>query len=159
MHIVFFYDKIKWIREQLGDIAISCDLIVGFAGESEEEFQKTLAFCEKCEFAFLHVFPFSVRSGTRAEKMKNQVAPAVKKERVRIVSALSAKCRDVYALEHLGCEADVILEQNEGEYVSGYTSDYIPVLIRSDRPHGTMVHAVLSEYHEHQMYAKESEVL
>ena len=154
-----YYDKIKWIREQLGDIAISCDLIVGFAGESEEEFQQTLAFCEKCEFAFLHVFPFSVRSGTRAEKMKNQVAPAVKKERVRIVSALSAKCRDVYALEHLGCEADVILEQNEGEYVSGYTSDYIPVLIRSDKPHGTMVHAVLSEYHEHQMYAKESEVL
>ena len=47
-----YYDKIKWIREQLGDIAISCDLIVGFAGESEEEFQKTLAFCEKCEFAF-----------------------------------------------------------------------------------------------------------
>lgn len=151
-----YYDKIKWIREQIPDIAISCDLIVGFAGEDEEEFNSTLQFCEKCEFAFMHVFPFSVRSGTRAEKMPDHVSPAVKKERARIANALSAKCRDIYALEHLGNEAEVILEQKEGEYMSGYTSDYIPVLVKTEREHGALIRVRLCEYKEHQMYAEES---
>lgn len=151
-----YYDKIKWIREQIPDIAISCDLIVGFAGEDEAEFNSTLQFCEKCEFAFMHVFPFSVRSGTRAEKMPDHVSPAVKKERARIANALSAKCRDIYALEHLGREAEVILEQKEGEYMSGYTSDYIPVLVKTEREHGALVRVRLCEYKEHQMYAEES---
>ena len=152
-----YYDKIKWIRQEIPDIAISCDLIVGFAGETEQEFEETLAFCEKCEFAFLHVFPFSVRSGTRAEKMPDQVRPEVKKERARIVNALSAKCRDVYALDHLGKEADVILEQDEEGYVSGYTSDYIPVLVKTDKPYGSLIRVILKEYKEHRMYAVESE--
>ena len=151
-----YYDKIKWIREQIPDIAVSCDLIVGFAGEDEEEFNATLQFCEQCEFAFMHVFPFSVRSGTRAEKMPDQVSPQTKKERARIANALSAKCRDIYALEHLGREAEVILEQKEGEYMSGYTSDYIPVLVKTEKEHGAMVNVRLCEYKEHQMYAEES---
>lgn len=152
-----YYNRISWIREQIPDIAVSCDLIVGFAGESEEEFASTLAFCEKCGFAFLHVFPFSVRSGTRAESMPDQVLPAVKKERARIANALSAKCRDVYALEHLGREAEVITEQDEDGYVSGYTSDYIPVLVKTEKKHGSMIRVLLEDYKEHRMYAKEVE--
>ena len=154
-----YYDRIKWIRQQLDDVAISCDLIVGFAGETEEEFANTLAFCEKCEFAFMHVFPFSVRNGTKAEKMKNQVPPQVKKERARIAGALSMKCRDVYGISRLGTQAEVILEQKEGEYYSGYTSDYIPVLVRSEKQQGDMITVTLSEYKEHQMYAKEENSL
>jgi threonylcarbamoyladenosine tRNA methylthiotransferase MtaB len=75
-----FLAKVKMIRDYLPDIALSTDVIVGFPGETEEEFTETYNFIKQANFMRLHVFPFSPRSGTSAARMKNQVSPEVKED-------------------------------------------------------------------------------
>ena len=84
-----YYAKIGMIRKEIPNISISTDLIVGFPGESEELFQQTYTFLRKCNFSFLHVFPFSARNGTVAATMDGQIEESLKKARVRTCLALS----------------------------------------------------------------------
>jgi threonylcarbamoyladenosine tRNA methylthiotransferase MtaB len=84
----FFRGLLTDLRSVLPDLAVSTDIIVGFPGEAEEHFKKSLAFVEECGFSRLHVFPFSPRRGTRAAKMALTVPPAVKKERSNRMIAL-----------------------------------------------------------------------
>ena len=149
-----YYEKIEWIREQMPGISISCDLITGFPGETDVLFEETMAFLKKCRFSFLHVFPYSPRANTRAAAMKNQIDPRIKKERTARAMALSNELADEYRKQWTGRETVVISEEIKDGYTTGYTSEYIPVLIKAELPHGEAFRVRLTEYKDRQMYGE-----
>ena len=84
-----FLNKMTFLKKELPDIALTTDVIVGFPGETDEEFNETVEFIKKCGFNMLHVFPFSAREGTGAYLMKNQISPQVKKQRAQVLLEFS----------------------------------------------------------------------
>ena len=122
-----FINKVNRIREIRPDIAITTDVIVGFPGETEEEFKETFDFINKVNFAELHVFPFSAREGTKAYDMPDQVKPEVKSQRVDKLIKLSEELNRNYISKFKGQELEVILEERNKttHLVSGFTSNYI----------------------------------
>ncbi len=123
--VEYFINKINAIRKIRPDISITTDLIVGFPGETEEYFNETLETIKKVEFSKIHVFPFSVRKGTVAEKMDNQLPEVVKKERVKRVLELSKELEIKYMEKFLGKEVLFIPETKREEYVIGHTGNYL----------------------------------
>ena len=122
-----FIKKVEKIRTVRPDISITTDVIVGFPGESEEEFKETYDFIEKIKFSELHVFPFSAREGTKAYLMDNQISPDVKSIRVDALLDLSKKLEKEYYNRFLGQELEVILEERNKKtnLLSGFTSNYL----------------------------------
>ena len=122
-----FINKVNRIREIRPDIAITTDVIVGFPGETEEEFKETFDFIKKVNFSELHVFPFSAREGTKAYSMPDQVKPEIKNERVNILINLSNELNAAYVEKFKGQELEVILEERNKTtgLLSGFTSNYI----------------------------------
>ncbi len=109
--------------------AFTTDVIVGFPGETEEEFAETVAFCQKIGFAKLHVFPFSPREGTPAAVMDDQVPENVKAERVRRLIAAGDELARQYREQFLGKIVPVLLEDQAPDgSMTGYTPEYIHVL-------------------------------
>ncbi|MCX5775503.1 MAG: tRNA (N(6)-L-threonylcarbamoyladenosine(37)-C(2))-methylthiotransferase MtaB [Firmicutes bacterium] len=128
-----FLSKLEQIREAVPDIAITTDVIVGFPGETDDEFQETYDFIEKAKFAQLHVFPFSARSGTPAARAKDQVDPATKKERVRKLIDLSERLHTEYARQFIGKDLDVIIEDFDEKTTAwrGHASNYLEAHVQS----------------------------
>lgn len=122
-----FINKVNMIREVRPDIAITTDVIVGFPGETKEEFEETYNFIKQVNFAELHVFPFSAREGTKAFSMPDQVKPEIKSERVTSLIELSNKLQNSYIEKFKGQELEVILEERNKTtgLLSGFTSNYI----------------------------------
>ena len=110
--------------------AFTTDVIVGFPGETEEEFSETVAFCQEIGFAKLHVFPFSPRVGTPAAVMDDQVPENVKAERVRQLIAAGDELARQYREQFLGKIVPVLLEDQAPDgSMTGYTPEYIHVLV------------------------------
>ncbi len=130
-----FYNKLQKIREISPDVSITTDVIVGFPGETEEEFKETYDFIKKCQFAELHVFPFSARQGTPAAKMDNQIDPKIKKERVHKLLELSSQLQNLYQSNFIGKELEVLFEEFDAKTNSykGHASNYILVHEQSDK--------------------------
>ena len=149
-----YYDRIEWIRKEIPDIAISCDLIVGFPEETDADFEETYAFLKKCRFSFLHVFPYSLRKGTPAAEMK-QVAPEIKKERSARCLALSEELADRQAEAWVGRTVSVMCEQTRDGYTEGYDSHYMHVKVRGSHPKGRLLRCRITEYRDRQLYAEE----
>lgn len=125
----FFIDKVKKIREARPDCSITTDIIVGFPYETEEEFMETYNFSRNIEFAKIHVFPYSVRRGTKAEKMP-QVNDTVKKERATRLLALSRELEENYSKKFIGKTLDLIVEHEvAGGLMTGHTSNYLQVYL------------------------------
>ena len=121
------------LKNKIKDATLTTDIIVGFPGESEEEFQKTLLFAEEIAFSKIHVFKFSARKGTKAFSMKNKVAPELKEERAKILSDLSNKLQRDFIEKYLGEQVEILLDGKEenGKYMHGYTSNYIKVVVEA----------------------------
>lgn len=122
-----FINKVNQIRKVRPDISITTDVIVGFPGETDEEFNETVNFIKKVKFAELHVFPFSSREGTKAYFMPNQVSPIVKDKRVQVLLDLSKELEKEYKAKFIGKEFEVILEERNKQsgLLSGFTSNYL----------------------------------
>ena len=133
-----FINKVNRIREVRPDIAITTDVIVGFPGESEEEFLETVNFIKKVNFAELHVFPFSAREGTPAYEMDNQISPEVKAKRVKILLELSEKLKEAYRKLFVGKELEVIIEEKDKEtgLMMGHSSNYL--LLKDNLPESSV---------------------
>jgi len=128
----YFEEKIKTIRDIRPDISITTDLIVGFAYETDEEFNKTYNFLKKINFTKIHTFPFSLRNGTKAEEMKEYfVKDNIKKERVKKVLELSKQLENDYYKKFIGKKLDVIVENSKDGISSGHTDNYI--LVKLDK--------------------------
>lgn len=128
-----FYEKIKIIRKYFPLGAITTDIIVGFPTETEEDANQNYEFAKKCQFAKIHIFPFSSRSGTAASHMKN-VATNVK-ERVEKLSKLDSKMHTDYIKKCKNCIFNLIIEQKKdgSPYYEGHTENYIKCYIKSDK--------------------------
>ena len=125
--LAYYEKKIKEIRDIKPDISITTDVIVGFPGETEELFQKTCDFCEKINFAKIHVFPFSERKGTAASFMDNKIDDGTKKARARKLIALSQKLEINYFEKFKGKKLDILIEEIKDGCSYGHTSNYLNV--------------------------------
>ncbi len=117
------------LRKYFPDVMLTTDLIVGFPDETDEEFTKTLEFLRKIKFLKVHIFPYSVRQGTPAAKMKNQVEPEVKSARCAQADKLCEGIREELLRAYIGTEAEVLFETKKGKTITGYTKNYIPVTV------------------------------
>lgn len=142
-----FVDRVKDVVARRPEIAIGTDVIVGFPGESDEEFQATRDVIESLPISYLHVFPFSPRNGTLAyDRYKDDVARPVKKARVTELRNLSARKRHAYHLRFLGRKLPVIVEKKRDRLgrLNGYTPHYIQVrFLGADRLVGQEVEVEL----------------
>ncbi len=129
-----FLSKINHIRELVPDIAITTDVIVGFPSETEDDFNESLEFIKKCNFMMIHVFPFSLRKGTPAERIPNVVTPKEKKERSHILLELSKENFNKFSIANKGKEVDVLIESydEKKKMYYGHTSNYLPMYIGND---------------------------
>ena len=133
-----FYKSVTLLREFFPGVAITTDLITGFPGETEEEFQKTLDFIRRCEFAQIHVFPYSVRPGTRAAAME-QLPKSVKEERAARAGEVAARLHEQYLQSCVGQVYPVLFEQpgQEGEF-TGHAPNYMEVTAPGEDLHNCL---------------------
>lgn len=119
------------IKTRVPDIAITTDVIVGFPGETEADFETTCKFAESCGFSKMHIFPFSARKGTPAEKFAGAVTEAVKKERADILGKIDETMHKTFLQAMVGQNAEVLFEQPAGEdYFEGLTGNYQRVFVK-----------------------------
>lgn len=120
------------IKNMVPDIAITTDVIVGFPGETEADFETTCKFAESCGFSKMHIFPFSARKGTPAEKFAGAVTEAVKKERADILGRIDETMHKAFLQAMVGQTAEILFEQPAGEdYFEGLTGNYQRVFVKS----------------------------
>jgi threonylcarbamoyladenosine tRNA methylthiotransferase MtaB len=131
-----YYTGCEILRKYFKNPAITTDVIVGFAGETEEEFAATKEFLKKVNFYEMHVFKYSRRAGTRADKMPNQVPEPIKTKRSAELLALEAEMSRKYRESFLGQETEVLLEEpvtiNGEQYMIGHTKEYVKVVVPYD---------------------------
>lgn len=128
----YFINKIDTIRSIRPNISITTDLIVGFPGETEDEFNETIDTINKIKFSKIHVFPYSRRKGTPADLMDNQIDEKVKKERVSKIINLSKELEQDYFSKFIGKELVFIPEVYKNGYLIGHTGNYILVRALGD---------------------------
>lgn len=120
------------IKTKVPDIAITTDVIVGFPGETEADFETTCKFAESCGFSKMHIFPFSARKGTPAEKFAGAVTETVKKERADILGRVDETMHKAFLQAMVGQKTEVLFEQPAGEdYFEGLTGNYQRVFVKS----------------------------
>ena len=127
-----FIEKINEIRSIRPDINITTDLIVGFPGETEELFQETLDTVDKIRFSKIHVFPFSLRKGTKAEELPNHLDDVTKKNRVKVLINKSQELEKEYMKKYIGKEIIFIPEVYRDGYLIGHTGNYLLIKYKGE---------------------------
>lgn len=123
----YYEEKIKKIRMIRPDISITTDIIVGFPYETDKLFNETLEFSRKMNFSKIHVFPYSIRLGTSAANMPNQVDESIKKERVKKLMDLSETMEKEYYNKFVGKELDILVEECDNNVSIGHSSNYLMI--------------------------------
>jgi len=143
-------ERIRVLRELFPEVMLTADVIVGFPGETEEEFAETLAFCREARFLHLHIFPYSIRRGTEAAEMPDQLPDGVKKHRAAELAAeqkiIKAELLREYTERHRTSPVHVLAEEEEDGMWLGHTEHYVEV--RFTAPHaavGEIAEVVLME--------------
>ena len=127
-----FREIVQRLRKYYDDVILTTDVIVGFPGETEEEFNKTFEFLKEIKFYKMHVFPYSKRKGTRAAEMKEQVDGNIKEQRSKILIDLSNKNQKEYNASLMGKKVEVLFEDRDEEYYKGHTQNYILVKYKTN---------------------------
>ena len=142
-----YYEKCKLLRAAFENPAITTDVIVGFPGETDEEFDKTRQFLEKVHFYEMHIFRYSRRKGTRADKMENQIPEETKAQRSSILSSLESQMTKEFRTKWTGACVKVLLEErqeiNGVSYMVGHTPEYIKCAVETDAPENTIIDAII----------------
>lgn len=131
-----YYEKCELLRKYFGSPALTTDVIVGFPGETEEEFEESKAFVDKADFYETHIFKYSKRAGTKAAVMENQVPEQIKTVRSNELLELDAKKREKYEKHFLGKNVEVLMEESIEKcgkiYQVGHTKEYIKVAVETE---------------------------
>ncbi len=133
-----YYESIVLLNRYFPGCAVTTDMIVAFPGETEEEFAESLAFIQKCGFADMHIFPYSRRPGTPADKMPGQHDNATKEARSRAAIAVADQLRKTYLEQHLGKTVEVLFEEADKGFFTGHTPNYIKVYARGEDLHNQL---------------------
>ena len=123
----------KRLRAKFPNAALTTDIIVGFPGETDEEFNITYEFLKEIAFYKMHIFKYSQRKGTKAAVMPNQIDGKVKEERSKKLIELSNENEYNYNKKYIGKQVEVLFEEREGEYLKGHTTNYIVVKHKTDK--------------------------
>lgn len=132
-NIDYFINKIEKIRTIRPDISITTDVIVGFPGETDEEFNNTIENIKKINFSKIHVFPFSKRDGTKAALMDNQIEPTLKKERVKELINISKELEMNYMNKFINKDIIMLPEVYKDGYLIGHTGNYLLVKVKGTK--------------------------
>ena len=129
-----YYESVTFLHEAYDRPAVTTDLIVGFPGETEEEFQQTLDLIQKCAFSAMHIFPYSKRPGTPAAKLPGQVLNAVKEKRAHRAAQIARTMQDTYLDSWVGETVPVLFEEEREGLWRGHTTRYCEVEVQSVQP-------------------------
>ena len=127
-----FRSSINLIRKYYKDVSLTTDIIVGFPGETDNDFEETYKFLKEIKFYKMHIFKYSPKKGTVAAKMSNQIDGKIKEERSKKLIELSDKNEEEYNRETIGKTVNVLFEEKVGEYYKGHTTNYITVNAKSE---------------------------
>lgn len=128
-----YLESVLLLKKHFPGCAITTDMIVAFPGETEEEFQQSLAFIEKCGFADMHIFPYSRRPGTPADKMPGQHGNDTKETRSRKATAIAEKMSLSYRENMVGKQQDVLFEEIEDGYFTGHAPNYVKIYVETKK--------------------------
>lgn len=127
-----YYESVKLLNEAYETPGITTDLIVGFPGETEEEFQQTLAFIRRCAFSAMHIFPYSRRPGTPADSMTGQILNSVKEERAHRAQQAALEMEAAYLDRWVGRTVPVLFEEERDGLWRGHTTRYSEVAVPAE---------------------------
>ena len=140
-----YLQSVELLKAHFPGCAVTTDMIVAFPGETEEEFQESLRFIRKCGFADMHIFPYSRRPGTPADKMPGQLGNAVKESRSKEAIAVAAEMKNDFCKSLRGSRQEVLFEEASGEYYTGYTPNYMKVYVKAEDLHNQILEVQLQE--------------
>ena len=130
-----YYESVELLRKFFPECAVTTDMIVAFPGETEEEFAQSLAFIRRCNFADMHIFPYSRRPGTPADKMPGQHNNATKEARSRAAIAVAEEMSCAYRESWVGRTLEVLFEDKDGEFYTGHAPNYVKVYAKGENLH------------------------
>ncbi len=147
-----YLESVQLLNRYFPGCAITTDMIVAFPGETQEEFEKSLAFMDACRFADMHIFPYSRRPGTPADKMPNQHNNATKEARSKQAIAKAAVLRREYMEAMLGSTHPVLFEEVQSGYFVGHTPNYTKVYVSAENLHNEIRSVWLEKLYEDGVY-------
>lgn len=123
--------SVKLLRDNFKEAILTADIIVGFPGETDIEFEETYDLLEEIKLYKIHVFQYSKRQGTKAAEYENQIAPEIKEERSKKIIELSKRQGEEYNIKYIGKTVGVLIEENCGNGYKGHTKNYMCVLVEN----------------------------
>lgn len=141
-----FYESVSLLRDYFPNCGITTDLITGFPGETEENFADTLSFIQKCDFSAMHIFPYSVRPGTPAASMPDQVKKAIKQERASRASAIAHQMTDSFLKKQVGHTLPVLFETLQDGLWHGHSDNYLEVAASGTSLRGRILPVQITSY-------------
>ena len=149
-----YLESVTLLKETFPGCAVTTDMIVGFPGETEEEFAESLQFIRKCGFADMHIFPYSRRPGTPADKMPGQLGNGVKEERSRRAIAVAEEMARQYRESFVGKTLEVLFEEPDGAYFTGHTPNYLKVYRTGEGLHNQLLQVKITELYRDGLLAE-----
>lgn len=149
-----FEKVVERLRIAFPNVALTTDIIVGFPDETDEEFNTTYKYLKKIKFYKMHVFKYSQRKGTRAAVMPNQIDGNIKEERSHKLIELSNRNEEEFLDRYIGKEVYVLLEQEEGEYIKGHTSNYLVVKAKGKELENKMLRVKITSREGYELIGK-----
>ena len=134
-----YLESVTLLNRFFPGCAVTTDMIVAFPGETEAEFAESLAFIRRCNFADMHIFPYSRRPGTPADKMPGQLPNAVKESRSKAAIAVAAEMSDAYLNALTGTTQDILFEEADGEFYTGHAPNYMKVYVKETGLHNQIL--------------------
>ena len=149
-----YYESVALLGEHFPGCAVTTDMIVAFPGETEEEFAESLAFIRRCRFADMHIFPYSRRPGTPADKMPGQHNNATKESRSKAAIAVAEEMNLAYRQALVGSVQEVLFEEADGEYYTGHAPNYVKIYARGTDLHNELRTVTITEVYRDGLLGK-----
>ena len=143
-----YYESVRLLNTYFPGCAVTTDMIVAFPGETEEEFRESLEFIRKCGFADMHIFPYSRRPGTPADKMPGQHNNATKEQRSRAAIAVAEEMSRAYREKLVGTKLEVLFEETDGKYFTGHAPNYVKVYMEGENLHNQIRTVTVTEVYQ-----------
>ena len=150
-----YLESVELLNKYFPGCAVTTDMIVAFPGETEEEFQESLAFIQKCRFADMHIFPYSRRPGTPADKMPGQLPNAVKEDRSRRAIAVAEQMNKTYREAMIGTVQEILFEEVQDGYFVGHAPNYMKIYMKGENLHNEIRKVFVEKLHKEGLLATE----
>ena len=150
-----YLESVELLYKYFPGCAVTTDMIVAFPGETEEEFQQSLSFIRKCRFADMHIFPYSRRPGTPADKMPGQLNNAVKEDRSRRAIAVAEEMSAVYRESLIGRAQEVLFEEEQDGFFVGHAPNYMKIYVKGSNLHNEVRTVIVEKIYKDGLFATE----